>query len=71
MISSMSIIWQEAATVVILSLAAGYVVHRVVRFVRRKGMPDCHGCPNCPAERRENPLVVLKNRTGRSERNGH
>jgi hypothetical protein len=56
----MSITWQEVATVVILSLAAGYVARRVVRFLRRKGMPDCHSCPNCPNQTGNQPLIVIK-----------
>jgi hypothetical protein len=38
--------WQNVATLVILIISAGYVVVRFVRFIRRKGMPDCRCCPH-------------------------
>lgn len=65
----MNSMWQELATAAILLLAIGYVVRRVVRFVRRKGMPDCRCCPRCPAQTDDKPVVVIEDRTDRSERN--
>jgi hypothetical protein len=64
---SMNSLWQEATTAAILLLAIGYVVRRVVRFIRRKGMPDCCCCPKCPAQKDDATLVAIADRTGRSE----
>jgi 8-oxo-dGTP diphosphatase len=43
----------------VVLLAAGYVALRIVRFVRRKGVPDCGCCPTCSAARPEKTLVTL------------
>lgn len=56
----MNITGQEIATAVILMFAVCYVARRVVRFFRRKGMPDCHSCPNCRTQTDKMPLVVIK-----------
>jgi 8-oxo-dGTP diphosphatase len=55
----MTITWQESAAVAIVLLALGYVAWRVVRFVRRKGMPDCRCCQSCSGESAEKVLVML------------
>jgi hypothetical protein len=36
--------WQNAATIVILLAAAGYVVYGAVRRLRRRGSTGCHCC---------------------------
>ena len=56
---SIIVTWQEAAAVAVVLLAAGYVAWRVVRFVGRKGKPDCRCCQSCSAESSEKVLVTL------------
>jgi 8-oxo-dGTP diphosphatase len=55
----MSISVQEAAVAIIVLLALSHVAWRLVRFVRRKGMPDCGCCGSCSAESPEKVLVTL------------
>ena len=55
----MNLPWQESTTIVIVLAAVGYVAWRIVRFVRRKGMPDCRCCPNCSADVGRKVLVTL------------
>ena len=56
---SITVTWQEAAAVAVVLLAIGYVAWRLVRFVRRKGKPDCRCCQSCSAESPEKVLVAL------------
>ena len=56
----MAITFQQLAAGVIVLLALGYVAWRLVRCVRRKGMPDCHGCSSCSAASSQPALVNLK-----------
>jgi hypothetical protein len=55
----MNITWQSTAVVGIVLAAVGYVAYRVVRLIRRKGLPDCGCCPKCPADTPEKPLIDL------------
>jgi 8-oxo-dGTP diphosphatase len=55
----MAIAMQETAVIVVVLLAAVYVAWRVVRFFRRKGVPDCACCEACPAKASQRPLVEL------------
>jgi len=55
----MTITWQEATAIAVVLSAAGYVAWRIVRFVRRKGMPDCRCCQTCSAESPEKVFVTL------------
>jgi 8-oxo-dGTP diphosphatase len=55
----MNTTWQEAAVAIVVLLAISYVARRLVRFVRRKGMPDCGCCGSCAAESPEKVLVTL------------
>ncbi len=52
----MTITFQQLAATVIVFVALSYVAWRLVRFVRRKGMPDCGCCQNCSAE---SPQVLV------------
>jgi len=56
---SITVTWQEVAVVAVVLLALGYVAWRIVRFIRRKGVPDCRCCQSCPAESSEKVLVTL------------
>ncbi len=55
----MPITLQEIAAAIVVLLALGYVAWRLVRFIRRKGMPDCGCCQSCSAESPEKVLVTL------------
>lgn len=61
-IESAIMTWQEAATAVVMLMAAGYVAWRIVRFVRRKGMPECGCCQTCSTAQPERTLVTLDTR---------
>jgi len=56
---SITLTWQEAAAAIVVFLALSYVAWRIVRFIRRKGVPDCRCCQSCPAESSEKVLVTL------------
>jgi 8-oxo-dGTP diphosphatase len=58
-LKSITLTWQEGAVATVLLLAVGYVLWRLVRFLRRKGMPDCGCCQSCSAESRQQVLVTL------------
>jgi 8-oxo-dGTP diphosphatase len=58
-LKSITLAWQEVAVAIVLLLAVGYVLWRLVRFLRRKGMPDCGCCQSCSAESRQQVLVTL------------
>jgi 8-oxo-dGTP diphosphatase len=50
---------QEVVAAIVVLLALSYVAWRLVRFVRRKGTPDCRCCQSCSAEGPEKALVTL------------
>jgi 8-oxo-dGTP diphosphatase len=56
---SVTLAWQEAAVAIAVLLAVSYVLWRLLRFVRRKGMPDCGCCQSCSAELPQQVLVTL------------
>ena len=58
----MTIHWQEIATAGILLVVMGYLARCLVRFLRRKGLPACGCCTQCPAEKPETPLINLDER---------
>jgi 8-oxo-dGTP diphosphatase len=49
----------QSIAIVVVLLAAGYIVWRIVRFVRRKGMPDCSCCETCSAKTLDKALVSI------------
>ena len=55
----MPISFQEVAAAIVVFLALSYIAWRLVRFARRRGMPDCRCCQTCSAESPEKPLVTL------------
>jgi 8-oxo-dGTP diphosphatase len=56
---SIVLTWQELAAAILVFLAVCYALSRLVRFVRRKGMPDCGCCRTCSAESPQPVLVTL------------
>lgn len=60
----MTIAWQDITTAVILLVVIGYLALRLVRFLRRKGVPACGCCSQCSAEIAEQPLVHLDEPAG-------
>jgi 8-oxo-dGTP diphosphatase len=58
-IAILTLTWQDFGATVVVLLAAGYVVWRIVRFLRRKGMPTCGGCQSCACGSVEKVLVTL------------
>jgi hypothetical protein len=59
----MHISWQDIVTLGFIAAATIYIVYRIARAVRRKGMPDCGGCSQCPGhDSPEKPLITIENR---------
>jgi hypothetical protein len=58
----MNITWQDAATAGIVLLAAGYVARYAIRSAKRKGLPGCGCCTNCPTDPPEKPLIDIDKR---------
>jgi 8-oxo-dGTP diphosphatase len=50
---------QETAAFAVVLLALGYIAWRLVRFVHRKGMPECRCCQSCSAESPKKVPVTL------------
>ncbi len=60
----MSITWQNLLTATLVVLALGYVLLRVIRVLRHKGLPGCGCCRGCTPS--EKPLVNLEEPPGES-----
>jgi hypothetical protein len=59
----MNISWQDIVTLGLIAAATIYIVYRMARVVRRKGMPDCGCCSQCPSHAsHDKPLIVLEDR---------
>lgn len=55
----MNITLQDALTAAVVLIAVAYVIRRVVRSLRRKGLPACGCCGQCAAPEPDKPLVKL------------
>ena len=60
---TMNVTWQDAATACIVLAALAYLTRRVVRLIRRKGMPRCC-CTKCPPTSSNQPLVNIERNKG-------
>jgi 8-oxo-dGTP diphosphatase len=55
----MTITLQGIVAAIVVLLAGAFVGWRLVRFVRRRGVPDCGCCQSCSAESPQQVLVTL------------
>ncbi len=53
-------LWQNGIALVCVAGAAGYLLRRIVRWIRGRSTGLCHGCSGCSASQlMERPFVTI------------